>query len=71
MLGLSDPVAAGLGLWGLAGFVVAVLFLIFGFDRLDAAAHRAYAVRPLMLPGLVLLWPLVVWRWALLASRQE
>ena len=29
----------------------------------DPAARGAYGFRPLLLPGLVLLWPLVVWRW--------
>jgi hypothetical protein len=26
-------------------------------------ARGAYAFRPLLLPGLVLLWPLALWRW--------
>ncbi len=46
-----------------AGFGVGLAFLIFGLDRVDPAARGAYAFRPLMLPGLMLLWPLVVWRW--------
>ena len=32
-------------------------------------ARGAYAVRPLLVPGIVLLWPLVLWRWAVLARR--
>ena len=27
------------------------------------ASVGAYAFRPLLLPGLALLWPLVLWRW--------
>jgi hypothetical protein len=27
------------------------------------ASTGAYAFRPLLLPGLALLWPLVLWRW--------
>jgi hypothetical protein len=49
--------------WLLAGLGVGVAFLLFGLDRVDAAARGAYGFRPLLLPGLVLLWPLVVWRW--------
>lgn len=49
--------------WLLAGLGVALAFLLFGLDRIDPAARGAYGFRPLLLPGLVLLWPLVVWRW--------
>lgn len=49
--------------WLLAGFGVGVAFLLFGLDRRDASARGAYGFRPLLLPGLVLLWPLVIWRW--------
>ncbi len=45
--------------WLLAGLGVGVAFLLFGLDRVDAAARGAYGFRPLLLPGLVLLWPLV------------
>lgn len=60
-------VATLLTVYGSVGLVVATAFLLFGFDRVDPAAHGAYAVRPLLLPGLVLLWPLVIWRWRVLA----
>jgi len=46
------------------GVVVAVLFLAFGLDRVDPAARGAYAFRPLLLPGAILLWPYVIRRWA-------
>lgn len=49
--------------WLLAGVAVGVAFLLFGLDRRDASARGAYGFRPLLLPGLVLLWPLVLWRW--------
>ncbi len=45
------------------GALVSILFLVFGIDRIDPAARGAYAFRPLLVPGLVLLWPLVLWRW--------
>ncbi|MEP0941540.1 MAG: hypothetical protein ABJH63_04520 [Rhizobiaceae bacterium] len=50
-------------LWGAAGAVVAALFLFIGIDRVDPAAHDAYAFRPLLIPGILVIWPLVLWRW--------
>lgn len=70
MFSMSDPVSAGLMLWAGIGLAVAVAFLLIGFDKVDTGAHDAYAVRPLLVPGLVLLWPLVAWRWISL-SRGE
>jgi hypothetical protein len=49
------------------GVVVALAFQAFGLARVDPAARGTYGFRPLLLPGLVLLWPLVLWRWAALA----
>ncbi|HZH47539.1 MAG TPA: hypothetical protein VEY31_12975 [Roseococcus sp.] len=49
--------------YGAAGLLVGVAFLVWGIERLDAAAVGAYAFRPLLLPGLVLLWPWVLQRW--------
>jgi hypothetical protein len=46
------------------GCATALAFLLFGLDRVDPAARGGFAFRPLLVPGLVLLWPLVllVWR---------
>jgi hypothetical protein len=55
--------------WLTIGVVIGVAFLFLGIDRIDAAAHGSYAFRPLLLPGLVLLWPFVAWRWFMLARR--
>ena len=49
------------------GLAVAIGFLLLGLDRVDPASRGAFAFRPLLLPGLVLLWPLVAWRWRALA----
>jgi hypothetical protein len=49
--------------YSVTGSAVALAFLFWGFDKVDKAAHGAYAVRPLLLPGLVLLWPMVFARW--------
>ena len=50
-----------------AGALVALAFLAFGLARVDPGARGAYGFRPLLLPGLLLLWPLVLWRWWRLA----
>jgi hypothetical protein len=52
-----------LQLWCGIGALVAAAFLLFGLDRADPAARGAASFRPLLLPGLVLLWPAVLWRW--------
>jgi hypothetical protein len=49
------------------GGAVAVLFLAFGIDRVEPNARGAWAFRPLIVPGLVLIWPIVLWRWRALA----
>lgn len=56
--------------WLATGLVVAMAFLLFGIERLDPSARGAYAFRPLLLPGLTLLWPYVLWRW-FVANRAE
>ncbi|WP_211875003.1 hypothetical protein [Plastoroseomonas arctica] len=56
-------IAAAMG-YGAVGLAIGAAFLVFGIGRLDGGAHGAYAFRPLLLPGLALLWPYVVWRWS-------
>ena len=55
--------------YGVAGAAVAAAFLFVGIDRVDPAARGAYAFRPLLVPGLILLWPAVAWRWWALERR--
>lgn len=45
------------------GAAVGLAFILIGIERHDPAARGAYAFRPLLLPGLALLWPLIVVRW--------
>jgi len=61
--------AARVWLWIGAG--VALLFLAFGMALVDEDADGAYAFRPLLVPGILLLWPLVLWRWFRLASGTD
>jgi len=55
--------------YAVIGAVLALAFLLWGVDRIDPAADGAYAFRPLLLPGLVLLWPLVAARWITLERQ--
>ncbi len=50
------------------GLLVGVVFVVWGIERLDANAKDAWAFRPLLLPGMMLIWPLVLWRWRVLAK---
>jgi len=57
--------------YGAIGAVVAVPFLLFGIDRIDPSSRRALAFRPLLIPGIVVLWPLVLWRWLVLERQRS
>ncbi len=49
--------------YGAVGAAVSALFLLFGIDRIDPAAKGTYSFRPLLIPGIVVLWPFVLVRW--------
>lgn len=60
-----------IGNWLIVGAIVALLFLLFGIDRIDEDARGAYAFRPLIIPGILLIWPLVLVRWWVLESKKD
>ena len=61
-----------LGLWYLyAGGAVAAVFLTIGLGRLDENAREAWIFRPLLIPGVLLIWPLVLWRWRVLHKGEN
>lgn len=68
---IAEAVILGAQLWAAAGATVAALFLLRGVGRLMPSAAGAWAFRPLILPGVVLLWPLVLWRWRVLARAPD
>ena len=49
--------------WAIIGVCISAVFLTIGIDRLDEDARGAYAFRPLLIPAILLIWPLVLWRW--------
>ena len=57
--------------WLWIGAAVAAVFLLWGIDRIDAGARGAYVFRPLLVPGILLLWPLVLWRWYVLETGRD
>ncbi|WP_371224849.1 hypothetical protein [Roseovarius sp. 2305UL8-3] len=58
-------------IWGGIGVVVSVTFLTFGLGQIDEDARGAITFRPLLVPGILVLWPLVVWRWWVLATGRD
>jgi len=52
------------------GAVIALAFVLVGVDRIDSAAQGAWLARLMWLPGLVLLWPVVVIRWIALERQR-
>ncbi|MCA8878541.1 MAG: hypothetical protein KDA73_01015 [Rhodobacteraceae bacterium] len=56
-------------LW--AGAAVAALFLTWGIGRVEPHARGSYLFRPLLVPGCVLIWPLVLWRWRALEQGRD
>lgn len=49
--------------WLVLGAAVAIAFVLFGMDIIDEDARGALTFRPLIVPGVILIWPLVLWRW--------
>lgn len=67
----AEVLLMALRIWGSIGALVAVAFLTIGIDRIDDDARGAYAFRPLLIPGILVIWPLVLWRWYVYESRSE
>jgi hypothetical protein len=44
--------------------------VLVGVDRVDPASRGAIAFRPLLLPGAVMLWPVVLVRWITLERHR-
>ena len=58
-------------IWGGIGAAVALAFLTVGIGQIDEDARGALAFRPLVVPGILVLWPLVLWRWWVLATKRD
>ena len=67
----AEVILMAVRVWGYIGAGVAVLFLTFGIDRIDEDARGAYVFRPLLIPGILVIWPLVLWRWYVHETGRE
>lgn len=67
----AEVILMGVRAWAWAGIATAAVFLGIGIDRIDPNARTSFAFRPLLLPGLVLLWPLVLYRWWVLETGRD
>lgn len=57
--------------WLWTGVAVAAVFLAWGIDRIDEDARGSWVFRPLLMPGIMLIWPLVLWRWWVLETGRD
>ncbi|MGY9056364.1 MAG: hypothetical protein ACKVGZ_12300 [Alphaproteobacteria bacterium] len=57
--------------WGIIGALVAAVFLAIGIDRVDENARGSFVFWVLLIPGAILLWPLVLWRWEVLEAGRD
>lgn len=70
-MSLSEFILSAVRIWLMIGSTVAVVFLMVGIDRIDEGAQGAYIFRPLLVPGILLIWPMVLWRWWILETGRE
>ena len=67
----AEAILLVLRIWGSIGAVVAAVFLTIGMDRIDEDAQGPYVFRPLLIPGILVIWPLVLWRWYVYETGRE
>ncbi|MEL6599340.1 MAG: hypothetical protein AAGK98_09540 [Pseudomonadota bacterium] len=53
------------------GAAIGGVFLVWGISQVEPNADGAWSFRPLLIPGMILLWPLVLWRWRVLAVGED
>lgn len=71
MFAMAQLILSALEVYGWIGFGVSLAFLTIGIDRVDESARGSYAFRPLLIPGLVVLWPVILIRWAQLERKRR
>lgn len=67
----AEAIFFAIKIWGAIGLLVSVAFLLIGIDRIDEDARGAYIFRPLLVPAILLIWPLVLWRWYILETDND
>ena len=59
----AEWVLQAMGGWLAIGLLVGIAFALFGVGRVDPDARGSWTFRPLILPGVAALWPLVLVWW--------
>ncbi|WP_323796506.1 hypothetical protein [Nisaea sp.] len=62
-----QSIFAAASYYGYIGIAVAAAFLLYGVDRIDPSARGSYLFRLFLIPAAVVFWPVILWRWALVA----
>jgi hypothetical protein len=62
-----QSIFAAASYYGYIGIAVAAAFLLYGVDRIDPGARGSYLFRLFLIPAAVVFWPVILWRWALVA----
>ena len=61
---IAEFLLVAAGIYLLCGFVFAIPFVLAGTGKIDPhATHGSWGFRVLIIPGTVLLWPLLLRRW--------
>jgi hypothetical protein len=69
---LAELFVRALTAYGLAGATFAVAFVVFGIHRVDPVAeHAPFGFRLIVIPGVAVLWPLLLTRWFRAVSRSR
>lgn len=68
---LAQSIIIAAQIYAAIGVVVAVLFVVIGLGRIELAARGAFLFRLQIIPGLILLWPVVLARWIELERAGE
>ncbi|MEO1281697.1 MAG: hypothetical protein AAFV69_08190 [Pseudomonadota bacterium] len=69
-MAIAEVLIWGITVYGVIGAVTAAAFLLVGIDRIDEDARGSYAFRPLLIPGILVLWPVVLLRWLELERKE-
>ena len=67
----ADTILMLVRYWCYVGLALSAVFLTIGMDRVEPNARTSFVFRPLLIPGVVSLWPLVAWRWFVLETGRN
>lgn len=70
-MAIAGSIVLAAKVYAAAGACLAGFFLTLGIGRIDPAARGTFVFRVLLIPGTVLLWPLVLMRWKALERQQH